>query len=342
MGLLKLSCIEKTKMMNEIATYKFLSSLNEESLRLILFPTEQCNFRCIYCYEDFSLHNMYPEVVSGIKNLIRKRIVTLKNLSLSFFGGEPLLNKKLVIELSAWAKAISSAHNVNYSSDITTNGYGLNESTFEQLIRSGVQGYQVTLDGEEEVHNKFRPTVNGKPTFKKILHNLLMMADNKAGFRCTVRFNVCDDNFDSVQRFVEKYHSFFENDARFYFSFHPIFGMESLRLSREEEVEKLRNLAKSFQVNPVRMQLENDICYAATGNSFVIRADGRVQKCTVHLEKDINNLGWIREDGTLDLDAGRLKQWLFAENKSCPLKSFSLNKMIFSIQNEEVLERVDS
>lgn len=29
-------------------------SLRNDVLHLILLPTEQCNFRCTYCYEDFS------------------------------------------------------------------------------------------------------------------------------------------------------------------------------------------------------------------------------------------------------------------------------------------------
>ena len=39
-------------------------------LHLILMPTEQCNFRCTYCYEDFAHDRMSPRVVAGIKRLL--------------------------------------------------------------------------------------------------------------------------------------------------------------------------------------------------------------------------------------------------------------------------------
>jgi len=35
-----------------------LATLNPKSLELILYPTEQCNFRCTYCYEDFLIGRM--------------------------------------------------------------------------------------------------------------------------------------------------------------------------------------------------------------------------------------------------------------------------------------------
>ena len=52
------------------------------------------------------------------------------------------------------------------------------------------------------------------------------------------------------------------------------------------------------------------VCYAAKANSYVIRADGRIGKCTVALTNDANCIGHILPDGTLDLDAKKLAPWL--------------------------------
>jgi len=41
------------------------SCLDARSLQLILMPTEACNFRCTYCYEDFNHNQMRPELVRG-------------------------------------------------------------------------------------------------------------------------------------------------------------------------------------------------------------------------------------------------------------------------------------
>ena len=45
----------------------------DDVLHLILFSTEQCNFRCTYCYEKFLHGRMKPEVIEGVKRLVTRR-----------------------------------------------------------------------------------------------------------------------------------------------------------------------------------------------------------------------------------------------------------------------------
>ena len=40
------------------------AALSDRYLHLILFPTEQCNFRCTYCYEDFEAKQMDPVIAA--------------------------------------------------------------------------------------------------------------------------------------------------------------------------------------------------------------------------------------------------------------------------------------
>ncbi len=37
--------------------------LTNHHLGLILMPTEQCNFRCTYCYEDFAIGKMSKSTI---------------------------------------------------------------------------------------------------------------------------------------------------------------------------------------------------------------------------------------------------------------------------------------
>ncbi|MFF7227919.1 hypothetical protein [Streptomyces sioyaensis] len=53
---------------------ELVAALTDRTLHLIILPTEQCNFRCTYCYEDFSVGRMGPETVQGVKRLLDRRL----------------------------------------------------------------------------------------------------------------------------------------------------------------------------------------------------------------------------------------------------------------------------
>lgn len=305
----------------------WVNSFTNKNLEFIILVTEQCNFRCTYCYEDFKIGKIAPDVIKGLKNLIAKRMSEIKTLNLSFFGGEPLLNREAIFEISNYAVELFKESEVKYFAGITTNGYSLDNEIFKKLIQSEVRNYQITIDGEKDYHDKLRPTLGGKCTFNKIYSNLIMMGDSSCTFSCTIRFNIADSNFNSVKSFIRNYSIPFKNDDRFTFHFHPIFGMPELKLTKEEQLNELKELAEA-QGFKYDVPSEHGLCYAARADSFVIRADGRVQKCTVALESEINNIGNIYSDGTLKIDQAKFKKWILADNKACPVQSLTLDLVL--------------
>ena len=74
-----------------LASSRLVQALSSTSLHLVVLPTEACNFRCFYCYEDFKLARMREDVVRGLERLLEARAPSLEHLSISWFGGEPLL-----------------------------------------------------------------------------------------------------------------------------------------------------------------------------------------------------------------------------------------------------------
>ena len=76
---------------DEVKAEILYDALADDKLELTLFPTEHCNFRCTYCYEDFSIGRMTPEIVNAVKRLIEIRSDDLHDLYISWFGGEPLV-----------------------------------------------------------------------------------------------------------------------------------------------------------------------------------------------------------------------------------------------------------
>lgn len=194
-----------------------VASLTNKRFELILFPTEQCNFRCLYCYEDFQTNKMSPEIIESVKLFLDRRIPTLKVFDLQWFGGEPLLEKKIVFEITKHAKLLCERHDVAFYSTMTTNGYLLDINTFVELIRLGVKSYQITFDGDKENHNKFRLLANSKNgSFDKIWNNLLEMKNQtELGFSVTIRCHLTSINKASIQSLLKKIQDTFSADKRF-------------------------------------------------------------------------------------------------------------------------------
>ncbi|HVR98040.1 MAG TPA: radical SAM protein, partial [Thermoanaerobaculia bacterium] len=84
--------------------------VDPRALELIILPTEKCNFRCTYCYEDFAVGRMKPVIVESVKELIRRRAGDLDTLCLSWFGGEPLLARDIVLDVSTFAAELARGY----------------------------------------------------------------------------------------------------------------------------------------------------------------------------------------------------------------------------------------
>lgn len=57
---------------------KIQEAIASNILRLILLPTEQCCFRCDYCYENFELGKMTPALQQAIIKLVEKKSTTVR------------------------------------------------------------------------------------------------------------------------------------------------------------------------------------------------------------------------------------------------------------------------
>src|SRR5262249_34725356 len=66
---------------NEMERFRYRWAQDQwrtDKLELILLTSEDCNFRCVYCYEKFARGTMAPEVRQGLMALALKRAPTLR------------------------------------------------------------------------------------------------------------------------------------------------------------------------------------------------------------------------------------------------------------------------
>lgn len=347
---------------NAIATHEeriqYANLLSNKYFHLIILPTELCNFRCTYCYEDFAVGRMEKDTISSTKYLLEKRCASnLEVLKVSWFGGEPLTAKDIVLEISDYAMALSHKYpNLHYSGTMTTNGSLLDYNTASALADVGVKAYQISLDGPRDVHNKSRVRADGSGSFDRIWANLLAIRDSSLPISVLLRLHFTVDTFKLFDPLIEDIRREFIHDPRFSVFFKGIERLggpndTSIKVfSESDENQVIQSLTtKLFAGNLASTQnfsLKKDYtCYAARPNSLIIRSNGDVGKCTVALYDERNKIGSLQPDGTIKVIPGRFAPWvrgvktLDPETLACPLINLPSTKEIASRLEEKVTSR---
>lgn len=158
----ELSIIEQRRLLSQTAV--------RNAMQLTVCPTVNCNYRCVYCYQEHLGRLMSPEVQEALHTYLDTQLVPVDQLRITWFGGEPLLGLDRVIE--PLTERFRARVGENYSASMISNGWLLTPPTSERLVELGVESVQVTLDGPREIHDQRRPLAGGGGTFDRILGHL--------------------------------------------------------------------------------------------------------------------------------------------------------------------------
>lgn len=296
-----------------------------DTLQLILLASEDCNFRCVYCYEKFQRGTMAPEVRQGIRALVLARAPKLRELNVSWFGGEPLYGWEAIEELQPFLNDVSEQHGIRYAQHMTTNAYLLTEEKATKLLDWGCRDYQITIDGLPEEHNCKRVGRDGSPTHGVILDNLRSLRDRKDTFTVGLRVNFDQENFPRLGAFLEALSEDFAGDPRFELRFRAVgkWGGENdadlATCGVTEQRQIVRQLhAKADEVNLHQERgvgkishLGAQVCYAARPYNFIVGASGKLMKCTIALDDlDANVVGQLHPDGTMEIHHEHMIKWV--------------------------------
>jgi uncharacterized protein len=310
-------------------------ALTNRGLKLILNTTEQCNLRCTYCYESFSLRQMPADVISGVVQLVTRRVSSgLDWLEIEFFGGEPLLAWPVVETLCTQLHEKCSAHATKLLGAITTNATLLNRNRLDILARHSVRSFQITVDGPRDLHDSRRVTRKHTGTFDMIWKRLSMLKDSPYDLEVILRVHFDASTVDTLTKSSDFLRSInetlFIGDKRFKLHFNSIEPWGPARFSNVSFFANYAAYAKAlkllltaareagipseqlpqFQERLPRGESGHPVCYASRVNSFVIRSDGRLAKCTVAFEDERNVVGRITPGGDLQIDNERHLPWL--------------------------------
>jgi uncharacterized protein len=306
-----------------------------DALELILLASEDCNFRCVYCYEKFKNGTMEPSVRQGVQALTLKRAPHLNALVVSWFGGEPLYGWEAVEELSPFFKDVAQRHGIMHHQAMTTNAYLLTEERATKLLDWGCDRFQITIDGLPEEHDCKRVGRDGSPTYHVILDNLRSLkARGKASFDVSIRVNFDQENFPRLGAFMEAISEDFGGDRRFQMRFRAIGkwgGANDANLATCGIGEQ-RTVLKELSAKAAELGLGQErgitgsaslgqgVCYAARPYSFIVGATGKLMKCTIALdEMEENIVGQLDPDGGLNLKHEHMTKWVGAHYETDPL-----------------------
>lgn len=180
------------------------AKLKKNILNFTILPTLACNFSCDYCFQGDHQHGQFmsPETQVATLRYIQSLIVEEPRLfGCTWFGGEPLLAKETVLNMSRQLNYLAEAmvgHHPRMS--IVTNGILLNSNTARELSEVGINLAQVSFDSLVFKSSKKRGVMdaNGEPSI--ILKNIMAAGEH---LTVDVRINVSAENLHEVPQMIE-------------------------------------------------------------------------------------------------------------------------------------------
>lgn len=255
-------------------------------LNLTVAVTLSCNFRCLYCSQNRELRHMSLRTAEHLLLFVSSMLPEETHLSVTWYGGEPLLNKPIVDHLSRNFKGICAKKRAGYSAMMITNGYRLNKSTADKLAEVGIRDFQITVDGDRTVHDKSRPLLGGQGTFDVILKNVcdILPSVGEVAIRINVLRSTTREAAEAYRRFLsirKEHRNLRPYLARVFESDESCIAADDILSIGEfsalaEELNALVESEADCDIIPPPIQ---NVCGADRKDSFVVDPSGKLFKC---------------------------------------------------------------
>lgn len=314
-------------------------------LYITLFVTNQCNFRCVYCYEDFNSRRLSLDDYETILRFIKNEVTThnFTSVFINLFGGEQLLEINNILLFLDKLQNFSLKYSIVVKCGLTTNGFLLTPHNYLSLVKRGLEVTQITLDGLKNKHDQFRILKNGNPTWQTIINNLseISRLDNQT--QIIIRTNFDANSINEVKDLFKFCHSRFNKKWIYHFEAIKEFSSQNTTYkgcylkSAEEQKYKVELIKFCKKIN-LNTLMDNIIsrgfyaCQHCKSNGFCINTELEILACTTALDIPENTIGYINKVGnkimnediqskweTHDPSCSNCKLRPLCEDKKCPL-----------------------
>jgi uncharacterized protein len=294
---------------------------------LSLAVAQTCNLACAYCYAqggDFggAAKTMHWPVARDAVLRLLDGAAAGDRVNLAFLGGEPLVNRPLIRQVTEFASAEAHARGAEVSFSVTTNGTLLRPDDGEFFERHGF-AVTVSIDGIGEVHNRLRPFRHGQGSYQRIIDRVRPLLESQHCMQVSARITVTPANLglrETLDHLIDLgFHSV---------GFAPMLkgrkhSLEMAEADLDAMLDEMIACGRNFETATVagrRYPFSNMIealhqihrgahrpypCGAGAGY-FGVSADGGLFACHRFVEDPLGKLGDVERG----VDSGKRNAWL--------------------------------
>ncbi len=258
--------VKQREKLNGRVTKEQVYSLLSNVRQVVFEVTDRCNLKCKYCgfgeyYENYDKREKKSLSVAKAKTLLNYlarywhsplNISHKIEITLSFYGGEPLLNIDFIKEIVEYSKKLESPRN-RFTFMMTTNAVLL-DKYMDFLVENNF-GLLISLDGNKR-HNSYRVFHNGKEAYDDIFRNVNRLKTKYPDFfEKHVSFNTVLHNKNSVAAAAKYFRKNF-NKVPMLSEINPI----GIRQDKQKEFIKIyQNANESVKLSKDYLSLEKEL-----------------------------------------------------------------------------------
>ena len=254
--------------------------------------TGECNLQCSYCIaKHVPKQPISIEIGQKAIDLMFYLSEGAKSIEFIFTGGEPLLEFKTLSHLIKYSYTKAQSVRMDISFVLKTNGTILNSKILEAIKNYNIDTV-VSIDGNQQIHDRHRLTKNGGKTHDAICRNLKVLLQNQV--KCTASLTVHPDAIQDALSGIKTLCNLGLVDI----DIGPVYGTVSWSNSKSLQFSKLlfdianfvfesNKEGKKINIRPIEKEsvhrnnflLESWGCHAASSN-LAFLPNGQISGCS--------------------------------------------------------------